>query len=144
MIFFISFNFPIAIFWPLLSKTPSFIRYYSLRFTTDIRLKGQWEPRNKVGSLNLGEHPVRFEPTRLNPMTCSPHFYYSTVYVLPNLVTLRSSFRLFPLSISFGRTLSLRSSIISAYYCTAQYTTTSVSLWVFLSNSTISTLVSLS
>ena len=62
------------------------------------------------------------------------------MYVLPNLVTLSNSFKLFPLSISFGRSLSLQSSIISAYYCTAHYTTLSESLWVFLSNRTISKL----
>ena len=66
------------------------------------------------------------------------------MYILPNLGTLSNSFKLFSLSISFGRSLSLRSSIISAYYCTAHYTTTSVSLWLFFSNRTISTLVSLS
>ena len=44
------------------------------------------------------------------------------------------------MSISFGRSLSLQSSIVSAYYCTAHYTTLSESLWVFLSNRTISKL----
>ena len=66
------------------------------------------------------------------------------MYILPNLGTLSNSFKLFSLSISFGKSLSLRSSIISAYYYTAHYTTTSVSLWLFFSNRTISTLVSLS
>ena len=66
------------------------------------------------------------------------------VYVLPNVVTLSSSYNLFPLSISFGGTPPLQSSIISPYYCTAHYTSTSVKLWVFLSNRAISTLVSLS
>ena len=48
------------------------------------------------------------------------------------------------MSISFGRSFSLQSSIISAYYCTDHYTTISESLWVFISNRTISKLAFLS
>ena len=136
--FFISFHFSIATFGPLLSKTASFTRYYSLRFTIDFWLKDQWESRNKVGSLNSGEHQVRFETENFsiycNTLTHWPAVLISAiraVYVLPNLGTLSNSFKLFPLSISFGRSLSLRSSIISAYYCAAHYTTISVSLWLF-------------
>ena len=66
------------------------------------------------------------------------------VCVLPNQGTWSNSFELFPLSIRFRRSLLLRSPIISANYCTAHYTTTSVRLWPFLSNRTISTVVPLS
>ena len=59
--FFISFDFYIATLGPLLSNTASSTQCYSLRFTIDFWLKDQWEPRNKVWSLNSGEHPVRFE-----------------------------------------------------------------------------------
>ena len=120
-----------------------------MRFTIGFWLKDQWELRNKVGSLNIGA-PLRFKPGNFsvycNALTHWPALPISTiraVYVLPNLVALRSSFKLFPLSINFERTLSLWSSIISAYYCTVHYTTTSLSLWVLLWNRTISTLVSL-
>ena len=99
----------------------------------------------------MGEHPARFELENFsvycNTLTHWPALPISTiraVYLLPNLVTLSNYFNLFPLSISFGRSLSLRSSIISACYCTAHYTTTSVTLLVFLLNRTISTLVFLS
>ena len=150
-IFFISFDFSVATFGPLLCKTAPFTQYYSLRFTIDFWIKGQWQSRNKVGSLNSSEHPVGFESENfsvycniLNHWPVVPFSAIGPVYVLPNLGTLSNSFKLFPLSISFGTCLSLWSSIISAYFCTAHYTTTSVSLWLFLSNRTISTLVFLS
>ena len=147
VIFFISFDFSIATFGPLLCKTASFTWYCSLHFTINFWLKDQWESCNKVVSLNSSEQPVRFESENFS-VYCSSFTHWHAppisaihaVYVLPNLGTLSNSFKLFPLSISFGRSLSLWSSIISAYYCTAHYTTTSVSLWLFLSNRTISTL----
>ena len=149
--FFSSFDFSIATFGPLLSKTASFTRHYSLRFTIDFWLKDQWESRNKVGSLNSGEHQVRFESENFS-IYCNTLTHWSAllisairaVYVLPNLGTLSNSFKLFPLAIIFWRSVSLRSSITSAYYCTAHYTTISVSLGLFLSTMAISALVSLS
>ena len=150
VIFYISFDFSIPTFGLLLCKAASFTQYYSLRFTINFWLKDQWESRSKVGSLNSGEHPVRFESENFsvcNTLThwpALPHSAIRAVYILPNLGILSNSFKLFPLSISFGKSLSLRSSIISAYYCTAHYTTTSVNLWLFFSNRTISTLASLS
>ena len=135
VIFFISFDLSIATFGPLLCKTASFIRYYSLHFTIDFWLKDQWESHKKVGSLNSGEHPMGIESENfsvycntLNHWPALPVSAIRAVYVLPNLGTLSNSFRLFLLSIRFGRSLSLRSSIISAYCCTGHYTTTSVSL----------------
>ena len=120
--FFSSFDFSIATFGPLLSKTASFTRHYSLRFTIDFWHKDQWEFRNKVGSLNADEHPVRFESENVsiycNTLThwhALPIFAIRAVYVLPNLGTLSNSFKLFPLAIIFWRSLSLRSSITSAY-----------------------------
>ena len=122
VIFFISFDFSIATFRQLLSKTALFARYYSLRFNVDFWLKDQWESCNKVGSTNSSEHPVRFESENLsvccNTLThwpAVPISAISAVYVLPNLGSLSNSFKLFPLSKSFGRSLSLRSSIISPY-----------------------------
>ena len=104
---------------------------------------------NKVGFLNLGDYSMRFELENFSVycdvLTHGPTLPISTiraVYALLNLITLCSSFKLFVRLTSFRGTILLRSSIVSAF-CPADYTTTSVSLWTFFSNRTVSTHVSL-
>ena len=95
-------------------------------------LKGHWESRSKVGSLNSDDHPVEFEPRNVSYVGC-------VVCIMHYLVTSSRSFKL---------SLWLENSFITEFlhlcllYCSIHYHLSRPLL--ILSSRTISTHVSLS